>query len=190
MDKNRIEAFSDGVIAIIITIMVLELKIPELGKNFNEQEVWKALLSLLPKVMAYLLSFIVIAIMWLNHHLLFEKIPYSDSKLFWYNAFLLFSMSLLPLPTAFLAEYPFLSQSSMFYGLILFMNTTAFYLMIRYVEIEAQMIPYNRKIQKSNLISVILSMVSIPLSLVSTYFSILIFVGIPVWYFLPDRFHK
>ena len=61
MNKNRIEAFSDGVIAIIITIMVLELKIPELGDHFTDQEVWKALLSLLPKVMSYLLSFVFVS---------------------------------------------------------------------------------------------------------------------------------
>jgi len=66
MNKNRIEAFSDGVIAIIITIMVLELHIPELKETFTNLDVWTALLSLIPKILAYLLSFIVVAILWLN----------------------------------------------------------------------------------------------------------------------------
>ncbi len=190
MSKNRIEAFSDSVIAIIITIMVLELHIPELKESFTEQDVWGVLLALVPKLLAYLLSFIVVAIMWLNHHSLFDKIPHSSSKLVWYNAFLLFAMSLIPLPTAFLAEHPMLYQASMFYGLIMFFNALAFFLMRRYIEVEAKLIPYNKMVQKSNLLSSGLYLLSIPLALLSVHLSFLIFVGIPIWYFLPDKFHK
>ena len=190
MNKNRIEAFSDGVIAIIITIMVLELHIPELKENFTNQEVWVALSSLVPKLLAYLLSFIVLAILWLNHHSLFDKIPHSTSKLVWYNAFLLFAMSLIPLPTAFLAKHPMLYQAAMFYGFVMFLNAFGFYLMRRYIEVDSKLIPYNKMLQKSNLISTGLYLLSIPLALVSVYFSFIIFIGIPIWYFLPDKFHK
>ena len=190
MSKNRIEAFSDGVIAIIITIMVLELHIPELKESFNDNEVWDALLSLVPKLFAYLLSFIVVAIMWLNHHSLFDKIPHSTSKLVWYNAFLLFSMSLIPLPTAFIAKYPYLHQAAAFYGAIMFMNALAFYLMRRYIEVDEKLIPFNKMVQKSNLISTSLYLLSIPASFISIYLSYIIFIGIPIWYFIPDKFHK
>lgn len=81
LSKNRIEAFSDGVIAIIITIMAFDLKIVELTKEFTEQDVWQALLAVVPKVLSYTLSFVVVAIMWLNHHVLFDKIAHSTSKL-------------------------------------------------------------------------------------------------------------
>jgi len=190
MSKSRIEAFSDGVIAIIITIMVLELHIPELKDKFSDSDVWNALFSLLPKLFAYLLSFIVVAILWLNHHSLFDKLPHSNSKLVWYNVFLLFAMSLIPLPTAFIAEYPALHQAAAFYGAVMFLNAFAFFLMRRYVEMHAKLIPYNKLIQKSNLISTILYFSSIPLAFVSVYISYIIFIGIPIWYFLPDRFHK
>lgn len=190
MNKNRIEAFSDGVIAIIITIMVLELHIPELREGFTHSDVWAALSQLLPKVLAYVLSFVVIAILWINHHSLFDKIPHSDSKIVWYNAFLLFAMSLIPLPTAFLAEHPFLYEASMFYGFVMFLNAFAFLLMRRYIEVHARLIPYNFLVHKSNRISTLLYVLSIPLALVSVYLSFIIFVGIPVWYFLPDKFHK
>lgn len=190
MNKSRIEAFSDGVIAIIITIMVLELHIPELNEIFTEKDVWVALLSLVPKILSYLLSFIVIAILWINHHSLFDKIPHTTSGLVWYNAFLLFSMSLIPLPTAFLAKYPTLYQATMFYGFVMFLNALAFLLMRRYVEVDAKLIPYNKMVQKSNFISTGLYLISIPLAFVSIYFSFIIFIGIPVWYFLPDKFHQ
>lgn len=190
MNKSRIEAFSDGVIAIIITIMVLELHIPELKEGFSNTDVWSALLHLVPKLLAYLLSFVVVAILWLNHHSLFDKIPHSDSKLVWYNAFLLFSMSLIPLPTAFLAEHHLLYQATMFYGFVMFLNAFAFFLMRRYIEVDAKLMPYNKLVHKSNIISTVLYLLSIPLSLISVYLSFIIFVGIPVWYFLPDKFHK
>lgn len=190
MNKNRIEAFSDGVIAIIITIMVLELRIPELKETFTDQDVWAALLSLIPKILSYLLSFIVVAILWINHHSLFDKIPYTTSGLVWYNAFLLFSMSLIPLPTAFIAKHPELYQATMFYGFVMFLNALAFLLMRRYVEVDAKLIPYNKMVHKSNLISTSLYLLSLPLALVSIYFSFIIFLGIPVWYFLPDKFHQ
>jgi uncharacterized membrane protein len=189
MNKNRIEAFSDGVIAIIITIMVLELQIPELKEISTDKDVWVVLLSLVPKVLAYLLSFIVVAILWINHHSLFDKIPYTTSGLVWYNAFLLFCMSLIPLPTSFLAKYPTFYQATMFYGFVMFLNSLAFLLMRRYVEVEAKLIPYNKMVHKSNFISTGLYLLSIPLALVSIYLSLMIFIGIPVWYFLPDKFY-
>jgi uncharacterized membrane protein len=190
VSKNRIEAFSDGVIAIIITIMVLELRLPELKDNFSDEEAWDALLTLLPKLFAYLLSFVVVAILWINHHMLFDRLPHATSGLVWYNAFLLFVMSLIPLPTAFLAKNPFLFQAEAFYGLVMFLNALAFFLMRRYIELEAGLIPFNARIQWSNLISTGLYLLSVPLAWFSDYIPYLIFIGIPIWYFLPDRFHS
>jgi uncharacterized membrane protein len=190
LTKNRIEAFSDGVIAIIITIMVFDLKIQDLPDNFTNTDVWNVLSGIVPKLLAYSLSFIVLAIMWLNHHSLFDKIPHSDSKLIWHNTFLLFAMSLIPLPTAFLAQHPTLYQAAMFYGFVMFLNAFAFYLMRRYVEVVVKLIPYNKKVQHSNIISTSLYLMSIPLAFISVYASFIIFAGIPVWYFLPDKFHK
>lgn len=190
LTKNRIEAFSDGVIAIIITIMAFELKVPELQEEFSSQEVWNALGTVVPKVLSYMLSFVILAIMWLNHHMLFDKIPHTTSKLVWYNMLLLFVMSLIPMPTHFMAAHPFLPEAVMFYGLVMFLNALGFFLLRRYVEVHAKLIPYNAIVQKSNLISSLLYFLSIPLAFVSPYLSFLIFIGIPVWYFLPDRLHK
>jgi uncharacterized membrane protein len=190
LTKNRIEAFSDGVIAIIITIMAFDLKLQELPSAFRDSDVWRTLLGVVPKILSYLLSFMVLAIMWLNHHVLFDKLPHSDSKLVWYNMFLLFSMSLIPMPTNFLASHPFLPQAVMFYGFVLFLNAFGFFLLRRYVEVGTKMIPYNALLHRSNKVSTILYLASVPLAFVSVYLSFAIFIGIPLWYFLPDRFHK
>ena len=190
MSKNRIEAFSDGVIAIIITVMVFDLKIPELATNFTDTDVWNAFRALIPKIGAYALSYLVLAIMWLNHHALFDQLPHTTSKLVWYNAFLLFAMSLIPAPTAFLAAHPLLPQAVMLYGLVMFLNGLGFYLLRWYVEAKAQLLAYNPFIQRSNRITTLLYLASVPLAWVSVYISFLIFIGIPIWYFLPDKFHS
>lgn len=190
MSKSRLEAFSDGVIAIIITIMAFDLKIPELAQNFTDRDVWQALLAVLPKVLSYSLSFVVLAIMWLNHHALFDRIPNSTSKLVWYNMYLLFAMSLVPMPTNFLAAHPTLPQAVMLYGFVMTLNSSGFLLMRRYVEVEAKLTAHNPKYHKSNFISFLLYFSTIPLALVSVYLSFLIFIGIPIWYFLPDRLLK
>ncbi|HND17708.1 MAG TPA: TMEM175 family protein, partial [Saprospiraceae bacterium] len=93
MKKGRLEAFSDGVFAIIITIMVLELKVPE-GEHF------KNLTPLVPKLLSYLLSFIYVGIYWNNHHHLFQAAERVNGKILWANLSLLFSLSLIPFTTA------------------------------------------------------------------------------------------
>lgn len=190
MNKTRIEAFSDGVIAIIITVMVFDLKIPELAANFTDREVWLAFWMLLPKLGAYLLSFIVLAIMWLNHHAMFELMRNSTSKLAWYNHHLLFWMSLIPLPTAFLAAHPMLPQAAMFYGLVLGGNVLAFLLLRRYAAVTAKLMPYHPRYHQSNRVSTVLYFSAAALAFVSVYISYIIFIAVPVWYFLPDKLHK
>ncbi len=190
LTKNRIEALSDGVIAIIITIMAFELKVQELPPVFSQAQVWHVLSGVVPKLLSYLLSFMVLAILWLNHHNLLDKVPHTTSKLAWYNMFLLFAMSLIPMPTSFLAAHPFLPQAVMFYGLVMFLNGLGFLLLRRYVEWEAKWIAYNSVIHRSNLITTLLYLLSALLAWISVYLSFAIFVGVPIWYFLPDRLHK
>lgn len=189
MNKNRLEAFSDGVIAIIITIMVLELHIPSISKTAGGKEITAALLHVLPGLAAYILSYVVVAIFWLNHHLLVENIRQVNSRLLWHNAFLLFAMSLIPLPTAFLADHPQLPQAVMLYGLVMALNAFAFLLLRRY-SVKAGLIRHNAVIHRSNQVSTLLYLAAVPLALLSVYISFVIFVIIPVWYFMPDKLHQ
>ena len=99
MEKNRLEAFSDGVLAIIITIMVLELKQP-LGDGLKD------LLSLWPTLLAYVLSYLFIAIYWVNHHLIFQLADQINLKILWCNIAWLFVMSFIPFATAWVGTYP------------------------------------------------------------------------------------
>jgi uncharacterized membrane protein len=118
MNKNRLEAFSDGVLAIIITIMVLEIKVPH-GTS------WQDVKPVLPILFSYLLSFIFVGIYWNNHHHLFQVVKSINGKVLWANLHLLFWLSLLPFATAWMDENHFQTLPVAFYGFILLACGTA-----------------------------------------------------------------
>ena len=122
MGTNRLEAFSDGVLAIIITIMVLELKVPE-GMD------WAALRPGLPIALSYVLSFVYVGIYWNNHHHLFQLAQKTSGSVLWANLFLLFWLSLFPITTAWLGDHPHASAPSMLYGMVLLMGAISFYVL-------------------------------------------------------------
>ncbi|WP_338376655.1 TMEM175 family protein [uncultured Flavobacterium sp.] len=122
MKKNRLEAFSDGVLAIIITIMVLEFNVPE-GHTFKD------LKPLLPKVLGYILSFIYIAIYWNNHHHLMHTVEKVNGKILWANMHLLFWLSLIPFTTAWIGESEFAPYPMFLYGIVLLGCAIAYYLL-------------------------------------------------------------
>jgi uncharacterized membrane protein len=119
MDKGRVEAFSDGVIAIIITIMVLELKVPH-GFGFKD------LLPLAPVFAAYVLSFIYVGIYWNNHHHMLQLVHKVDGGVLWANLFLLFWLSMVPVTTAWMGENLLKPAPTALYGLVLLMDGIAY----------------------------------------------------------------
>ena len=122
MNKTRLEAFSDGVLAIIITIMVLEFKVPE-GATYD------VLIPLLPKFLSYILSFIYIGIYWNNHHHMMHLVKQINGAILWANLHLLFWLSLIPFVTAWNGENHFAPFPMMMYGIILLMNGVAYYIL-------------------------------------------------------------
>ena len=122
MKRNRLEAFSDGVLAIIITIMVLELKIPH-GTN------WYVLSPMIPSFLSYVLSFIYVGIYWNNHHHMIHTIKKVTGGVLWANLNLLFWLSLFPFATGWMGENHFASLPSAIYGTVLLMAAIAYYIL-------------------------------------------------------------
>src|SRR5712671_1893508 len=120
MNKGRLEAFSDGVFAIIITIMVLEMKVPH-GQSLQ------ALRPLVPVFLSYLLSFVYVGIYWNNHHHLLHACVKVTGPILWANLHLLFWLSLLPFTTGWLGENHFAAAPSVLYGIVLLMAAIAYY---------------------------------------------------------------
>ncbi len=188
---DRIEAFSDGVIAIILTLLILEIKVPHLS-DFSNQAVFAALIVLAPKFVGFVLSFVTIAIFWVNHHHFFHEIKYTDKWLLWYNNFLLFWLAVIPFVTAFIGDYPSVPAVVALYGFVFFMGAGAFTLMGHYVFFRSRLIPSEtvphsvRKSEfKRSLVGVALYGSSILLAFVSIYISIAIFIFLPIFYFFP-----
>lgn len=119
MTKNRLEAFSDGVLAIIITIMVLEFKVPN-------NPTFEGLVPLFHKFLSYILSFIYVGIYWNNHHHMLHTVKNVNGKILWANLHLLFWLSLIPFATAWIGEHHFAPFPMLFYGIILLMNAIAY----------------------------------------------------------------
>lgn len=124
MSKGRLEAFSDGVLAIVITIMVLELRPPE-GVLLED------LFAIWPKFLAYAMSFAYIAIYWVNHHHLFQAVRTVSGRVLWANILLLFALSLVPFATAWMGEHSFGPTTVAFYNLVLILPAFSYFLLVR-----------------------------------------------------------
>src|SRR5690349_14260917 len=122
MGKNRLEAFSDGVIAIIITIMVLELKVPH-GDDCE------ALRPLLPVFLSYVLSFVFLGIYWNNHHHLLQAIQHVNGRILWANLHLLFWLSLIPVTTGWMGDAHFAAVTVSLYGVVLLCAAIAYFIL-------------------------------------------------------------
>jgi uncharacterized membrane protein len=183
MGKERLAAFSDGVIAIIITIMVLELKVPH-GAD------WSVLLAVTPNFLSYVLSFTYLAIYWNNHHHLLHTVAHVDGLILWANAHLLFWLSLVPAATAWLGENFLAPIPTAVYGALLLMPAIAYYLlqkaiMHRHGAESVLATALGRDIKGK--LSPILYAAGIALAFLNPWLSIAIYALITVIWFVPDR---
>ena len=183
MVKGRLEAFSDGVIAIIITIMVLELKVP------HEAD-WAALRPLIPVVLSYVLSFIYIGIYWNNHHHLLQAVRHVNGSVLWANLHLLFWLSLVPFVTGWTGENNFASLPVALYGTVLLFAAIAYYILARVLVAShgtdsALAIALGRDFKGK--VSVVIYALAIPLAFVNSAFACLLYSLVAVMWLIPDR---
>ena len=183
MGKDRLEAFSDGVIAIIITIMVLELKVPHTA-DFH------ALLPLWPVFMSYVLSFIYVGIYWNNHHHLMHAVQEVGGGVLWANLHLLFWLSLVPFVTAWMGENHFETGPTVAYGLVLVMCAVAYALLawrlIAHHDKNAILAEAIGKDRKGKL-SIVLYLAGAAVSWFAAWLGFLLYVVVAIMWLIPDR---
>jgi len=183
MGKDRLAAFSDGVIAIIITIMVLELKVPH-GAD------WKVLLGVTPGFVSYVLSFVYLAIYWNNHHHLLHTVTRVDGLILWANSHLLFWLSLIPATTAWMGDNFLAPLPTAVYGGTLLMPGIAYYLLQKALMRKQGPDSVFAKALGSNIkgkISPMLYVAGIVLAFVSPWLSIVIYALVAIMWLVPDR---
>ena len=183
MGKGRLEAFSDGVLAIIITIMVLEMKVPH-GDSLA------SLKPLLPVFLSYIMSFIYIGIYWNNHHHMLHVTRLVSGKALWANMHLLFWLSLVPFVTGWMGENNFAKLPVILYGVVLMMAGVAYYILAHILaglhgkdSTLAIAIGKDRK----GILSVVLYAIGISLCFINSWLGFLIYVCVAVIWFVPDR---
>ncbi len=183
MTKNRMETFSDGVIAIIITIMVLELRAPhESSPN--------ALVPLVPVLLSYVLSFVFLGIYWSNHHHLLHAVEHVNGGVLWANLHLLFWLSLVPFVTAWTGENYFAPWCVALYGVVLLFASIAYFILTRALislhgrdSILARAVGRDYKGQ----ISTVIYLVAIPLALVKSWLACALYITVAIMWLIPDR---
>ncbi len=184
MRKSRLEAFSDGVIAIIITIMVLELAVPH-GPT------WGGLVSVVPSLLTYVLSFVYLAIYWNNHHHLLQAVERLDGSVLWANMHLLFWLSLVPFVTAWMGENHFASAPTTAYGIVLLCAAIAYYvLQLRLVAANAPDSRLRRALGRDlkGRLSPVLYLAAIAAALLGArWLAYAIYVGVALMWVVPDR---
>lgn len=183
MGKNRLESFSDGVLAIIITIMVLDLKVP-LGDTLN------ALMPLLPIFMCYILSFIYLAIYWNNHHHMLYVTQHITAGILWANLHLLFWLSLFPFVTGWMGENHFSPMPTALYGAVLFMAALAYMILQKTIILSqgsASILAKAIGRDVKGKLSPLLYLIGIFMSFYMVWVAWIIYVLVALMWLIPDR---
>ncbi|MFN1217303.1 TMEM175 family protein [Chryseobacterium kwangjuense] len=183
MTKGRLEAFSDGVMAIIITIMVLELKVPE-GSS------WISLKPLIPKFLAYIFSFIYVGIYWNNHHHMFQAVKKVNGSILWANLHLLFWLSLMPIATEWIGATHFAENPVAAYGVCLIMSAVAYTIMEHLiVQCEGENSRLKEAIHSKfkEYISIVFYVLGIAVSFFYPYIAIGFYYLVALIWLIPDK---
>jgi uncharacterized membrane protein len=183
MSKGRMEAFSDGVLAIIITIMVLKLKVPQ-GSEIS------ALVPLIPVFLSYLLSFVFLGIYWNNHHHLLQAVKHVNGRVLWANLHLLFWLSLVPVTTGWMGENHLWAWPVALYGVVLLCAAVAYFMLARslvHLHGEDSVLASALGDDRKGKVSVLLYGVAIPLAFVAVWIAVALYVLVAVIWLIPDR---
>jgi len=190
MEKNRLETFSDGVLAIIITIMVLELKVPQPTEQAPHPDKLADLNNLLPVFLNYVLSFIYVGIYWNNHHHMFHSTKHVNGGILWANLHLLFWLSLFPVTTAWMGRNHLAPTPTAVYGFVLLMAAVAYYILQRTIIAQqgtnSLLAAAIGKDWKGKL-SPVLYLAAIPLAFVDPWISDCLFILVALLWLIPDR---
>jgi uncharacterized membrane protein len=183
MGKNRLEAFSDGVIAIIITIMVLEMKVPH-GENLGD------LGPLVPVLLSYVLSFVYVGIYWNNHHHMLHACQRVTGPILWANLHLLFWLSLLPFATGWLGENHFAAVPAALYGVVLLMAGAAYFVLQQAIiasQGQESLLKKAVRGDRKGKLSLVLYVLAIALAFASHWISLGIYVLVALVWLVPDK---
>ncbi len=196
MPTSRIEAFSDGVFAIIVTLLVLEIHVPQVQDKDISAALGRSLLIMAPKFLSYILSFVIVCIWWVAHHHLFHILKRSDRGLLWLNSLFLLWLAFIPFPTALMGDFPGERVSVMCYGTVTTLAGVSFCLMRYYAFYVAKLVDQriDRHLLKLAMLRSVLNpflhSIAVLLAFVDTRFSIALYIILPLMFFVPSKLER
>lgn len=190
--KNRVETFSDGIFAIIVTLLVLEIKVPIINSTDSPIVLINSLINILPKFISWIISFFTICVIWVNHHRLFKMFKIISHGIFWFNSLLLLWISFIPFPTAMLGDYPNNIFAVAFYGLIMSFMALSFSLLRLYImkntkilETNVDLTEFKKGTYFSILFGPVLYLIGASFSLIHPYISFSFYSFIAIYFIFP-----
>jgi uncharacterized membrane protein len=183
MGKGRLEAFSDGVLAIIITVMLLEIKIP------HEDDI-HSLKPLLPVFLSYILSFVYVGIYWNNHHHMMFTAKHVNGRILWANTHLLFWLSLVPFASGWMGENHFTKWPVIIYGIVLMMSGVAYYILSQaLIKLHGKSSTLALAVgeDKKGILSVVIYIIAIAFAFIDSRISLILYAVVAAMWLIPDR---
>lgn len=195
ISKHRTEAFSDGVFAIIVTLLVLEIKVPHLNDSESSDELLTALVAMTPKIISWVASFFFIVVMWVQHHNLFRMADKIDYGMVWINNILLMLVCFLPFPTALMGEYPHNRPAVLLFGLIATLASLVQVWLYGYMAKNHLMPHYNKdsvmkNVRRSFMMAPLLLIIAAGASFISLLLPYFIYLLVPFFFLLPLDMEK
>ena len=188
MTKNRLETFSDGVFAIVITLLILEIRIPVVDKAMLNH----SLIQIIPKILSFILSFIIIGSYWVAHHTMMDFLEKVDRSVLWLNLITLLTVAFIPLPTALLGEYPSERMPVILYGISLSCVNISGVLFWKFITHKNRFVKQNLAVGFSrfvifiHLLPVLFYLLAIALSYISITLSYVIYISVPLFFIVPN----
>ncbi len=194
LSKNRIESFSDGVIAIVITLLIFQIQVPHvLVIGGDESVLVKSVIAYIPKFISYAVSFVVLSVWWVAHHQLFHTIEKIDRNLLWINNLFLMCLCLIPFPSALIGDYPGTRTGAFLFGLVVTCTASVFFYMRWYISIKAKLIkdeiPYEaikRSLSKS-IMSPVLHGIGTCVAVIAPSIALAIYAILAIYFVFPMK---
>ena len=188
--KNRTEAFSDGVFAIVITLLILEVKVPHLEDHSSSAELIHALGMIAPKIISWVVSFFVGAVMWLHHHNVLRMADKIDYAVVWINNIFLMLVCFFPFPTALMGEYPHNRFAVLLFGVAATLASLMQNVFYGYIARNCLQSHYDKKsvlknVRLSFILAPLLLIIAVPLSFVNLWFPYIVYAIVPFFFLLP-----
>lgn len=193
---SRIEAFSDGVFAIVITLLAFQFKIPKFTMEATVEQNFYELLKQSPHFIGFVFSFLFVAVFWINHHQLYHTIKEADRKLLWYNIHLLFWITIIPFPTAMVGDHPEIPVAIMSLAFVLMMASLAAYFVRRYSYFKASLVDENLSKDSikdglnKNIAAIVLNFLAIIIAPYSVKVCYIIFIIVLALFIIPQKLER